>query len=66
MKNRDRFVGLRTKGRKGLSVPSADGERAASRASYQRDQGGVPGFSAIEAFICRECGEGVNVERPVQ
>jgi hypothetical protein len=25
-----------------------------------------PGFSAIEAFICQECGEGVNVERPVQ
>ena len=25
-----------------------------------------PGFSVIEAFICRECGEGVKVERPVQ
>ena len=25
-----------------------------------------PGFSAIEAFICQECGEGVNVERRVQ
>jgi hypothetical protein len=25
-----------------------------------------PGYSAIEAFICQECGEGVNVERPVQ
>ena len=24
------------------------------------------GFGAIEAFICRECGEGVSVERPVQ
>jgi hypothetical protein len=22
--------------------------------------------NAIEAFICSECGEGVNVERPVQ
>ena len=25
-----------------------------------------PGLSLIEAFICRECGEGVSVERPVQ
>ena len=24
------------------------------------------GFSVIEAFICRECGEGVSVERLVQ
>ena len=24
------------------------------------------GFTVIEAFICQECGEGVNVERPVQ
>ena len=24
------------------------------------------GFSSIEAFICRECGEGVSVERQVQ
>jgi hypothetical protein len=24
-----------------------------------------PGFNAIEAFVCQECGEGVNVERPV-
>jgi hypothetical protein len=25
-----------------------------------------PGFSAIEAFICSECGEGVNAEGPIQ
>ena len=25
-----------------------------------------PGFSAIEAFICAECGESVPVSRPVQ
>ena len=25
-----------------------------------------PGFSVIEAFVCQECGEGVNVERRVQ
>jgi hypothetical protein len=25
-----------------------------------------PGFSAIEAFICAECGEGVVVKRTVQ
>jgi hypothetical protein len=25
-----------------------------------------PGFSVIEAFVCQECGEGLNVERPVQ
>lgn len=25
-----------------------------------------PGFSAIEAFICKECGNGVSIERPVQ
>jgi hypothetical protein len=24
------------------------------------------GYTVIEAFICRECGGGVNVERPVQ
>ena len=24
------------------------------------------GFTAIEAFVCQECGEGVNFERPVQ
>jgi len=24
------------------------------------------GYTVIEAFICRECGEGVSVERPVQ
>jgi len=24
------------------------------------------GFTVIEAFVCRECGEGVNVEQPVQ
>ena len=24
------------------------------------------GFTVIEAFVCQECGEGVNVERPVQ
>ena len=24
------------------------------------------GFTVIEAFICQECGEGVNVEPPVQ
>jgi hypothetical protein len=24
------------------------------------------GFTIIEAFVCQECGEGVNVERPVQ
>jgi len=24
------------------------------------------GFTAIEAFVCEECGEGVNVERQVQ
>ena len=24
------------------------------------------GFTVIEAFVCRECGEGVSVERPVQ
>jgi|SRR6516165_8487659 hypothetical protein len=24
------------------------------------------GFTVIEAFVCEECGEGVNVERPVQ
>jgi len=24
------------------------------------------GFSVIEAFVCEECGEGVNVERPVK
>ena len=31
--------------------------------------GGVntfPGFSAIEAFVCQECGEGLSVERPVR
>ena len=26
----------------------------------------VPGMSAIMAFICRECGEGVDVTRSVQ
>ena len=26
----------------------------------------VPGFSAMEAFICSECGEGVVVSRSVQ
>jgi hypothetical protein len=26
----------------------------------------LPGFSVIEAFVCQECGEGVNVERRVQ
>jgi hypothetical protein len=25
-----------------------------------------PGFSVIEAFICSECGEGVDVELPTQ
>jgi hypothetical protein len=25
-----------------------------------------PGFTSIEAFICRECGEGVSVTRTVQ
>jgi hypothetical protein len=25
-----------------------------------------PGFSVIEAFICSECGEGVNLEKPIQ
>jgi hypothetical protein len=25
-----------------------------------------PAFSSIEAFICKECGEGVRIERPVQ
>ena len=24
------------------------------------------GLTVIEAFVCRECGEGVSVERPVQ
>jgi hypothetical protein len=24
------------------------------------------GYTVIEAFVCRECGEGVNMERPVQ
>ena len=24
------------------------------------------GFTVIEAFVCQECGKGVNVERPVQ
>ena len=24
------------------------------------------GYTVIEAFVCRECGEGVSVERPVQ
>jgi NAD-dependent SIR2 family protein deacetylase len=31
--------------------------------------GGVntfPGYTVVEAFVCRECGEGVSVERPVQ
>jgi hypothetical protein len=27
---------------------------------------GLPGFSAIEAFICSECGEGAGVARMVQ
>ena len=25
-----------------------------------------PGFRAIEAFVCRECGEGVSIEHPIQ
>jgi len=25
-----------------------------------------PGFSAMEAFVCKECGEGVQVTRPLQ
>ena len=25
-----------------------------------------PGYTVIEAFVCRECGEGVSVERPLQ
>jgi hypothetical protein len=25
-----------------------------------------PGWSAIEAFVCSECGEGVRVTNPVQ
>ena len=25
-----------------------------------------PGFTVIEAFICSECGEGVNAEGPIQ
>src|SRR5215471_4781993 len=41
MKNRDRFVGLRPQGEK-VYPPSADGERPANRALYQRDQGGGP------------------------
>ena len=26
----------------------------------------VPGFTSIMAYICKECGEGVSVENPVQ
>ena len=26
----------------------------------------LPGFSAIEAFTCRSCGEGVQVQRRTQ
>ena len=25
-----------------------------------------PGFTSIEAFVCRECGEGVSIKRSVQ
>jgi hypothetical protein len=25
-----------------------------------------PGYSVIEAFVCRQCGEGISVERQVQ
>jgi len=60
MKNRDRFVGLRPTGRKGLSVPSADGERAASRASHQCEQGGVhqPQKPAVAKEIARAMRKG--------
>ena len=70
-----RFLAQRS--REVISVPLADVERVVLEL-YETDAicsavcshcGAVntfPGWSAIEAFVCSECGEGVRVTNPVQ
>jgi hypothetical protein len=59
------------------AVPAADAERimcelaqtdtvCSARCTHCGALNTFPGFSAIEAFTCSECGEGVVVVTPVQ
>jgi hypothetical protein len=49
-----------------LGIAMASGEICSARCTHCGAWNTFPGFSAIEAFICSECGEGVAVNRPVQ
>jgi hypothetical protein len=49
----------------GVLVEMASGEICTARCTHCGALNTFPGFSAIEAFICSECGEGVAVPRTV-
>ena len=41
-------------------------EAATARCPCCGAMNAFPGFRAIEAFVCRECGEGARIERRIQ
>ncbi len=47
-------------------VEMASGAICSARCTHCGALNTFPGFSAIEAFICSECGEGVAVSCPIQ
>jgi len=49
-----------------VMVGLASGEICSARCTHCGALNTFPGFSAIEAFICSECGEGVAVDTALQ
>ena len=49
-----------------VPVELASKEICSARCPHGGALNTFPGFRVILAFVCSECGEGVNVERPIQ
>ena len=49
-----------------MELASVEMEISSARCPHCGTLNTFPGFRVIEAFICQECGEGVDIERRVQ
>jgi hypothetical protein len=49
-----------------LLMESASETICSARCPHSGALNTLPGFSALDAFVCSECGQGVAVEKPLQ
>jgi hypothetical protein len=49
-----------------LMMDAAGSAMSSARCPHCGSLNSFPGFTAIEVFVCAECGEGVSFEPPVQ